>query len=170
MSDVLPFEWVGTSRCDVPARVQRAERTSLGPRCAAERGADGAAHRPYLWATRPSRNGSWRNFNGETSDSENAIKNAQKRWEKNCGRNSYPTWIKSSVVPPLRRLTVHQGRLKCVHSPHHLRQWDEKPSQTRNGIFSGLHPRNPKPWILGFGLPAKGSHINNVQRQQHLRP
>jgi len=41
---------VGTSRCDVPARVQRAERTNQPtspPCCAAARGADGAARRPY---------------------------------------------------------------------------------------------------------------------------
>jgi type II secretory pathway pseudopilin PulG len=41
----------GTSRCDVPARVQRAERSGKVLRafdCAAERGADGAARRPYL--------------------------------------------------------------------------------------------------------------------------
>ena len=41
---------VGTSRCDVPARAERAERTRKGVRgvhCAAERGADGAARRPY---------------------------------------------------------------------------------------------------------------------------
>src|SRR2546428_11654363 len=41
---------VATSRCNVPARVQRAEphgRATHALRCAAERGADGAARRPY---------------------------------------------------------------------------------------------------------------------------
>jgi hypothetical protein len=43
---------VGTSRCDVPARVQRAERLYKGvcvreKSCAAERGADSAARCPY---------------------------------------------------------------------------------------------------------------------------
>ena len=42
---------VGPSRCDGPARAERAERTStMVPRCAAGRGADGAARRPYPFA------------------------------------------------------------------------------------------------------------------------
>src|SRR6266542_584007 len=48
---------VGTSRCDVPARVQRAERAVRGVRLAPHvapllRGADGAARRPYQWMQR----------------------------------------------------------------------------------------------------------------------
>src|SRR6266516_4142330 len=39
---------VGTSRCDVPARVQRAERVATNPRSAPERRGDAAARRPYL--------------------------------------------------------------------------------------------------------------------------
>src|SRR5712692_6256339 len=44
---------VGTSRCDVPARVRaggtnHARRANYPARCAALRGADGAARRPYL--------------------------------------------------------------------------------------------------------------------------
>jgi hypothetical protein len=43
---------VGTSRCDVPAREKAggtkvALRSPFSIRCAAERGADGAARRPY---------------------------------------------------------------------------------------------------------------------------
>src|SRR5690242_287917 len=48
---VCPFE-VGTPRCGVPGRVQRAELlptpTIEGSRCAAERGADSVARCPYL--------------------------------------------------------------------------------------------------------------------------
>jgi hypothetical protein len=45
----IVFVLVGTSRCDVPARAERAERMSNvhADGCAAERGADGAARRPY---------------------------------------------------------------------------------------------------------------------------
>jgi hypothetical protein len=50
----LPGSGVGTLRCDVPARAERAERTSMVTRKIAplvavrkDRGADGAAHRPY---------------------------------------------------------------------------------------------------------------------------
>jgi len=52
------FHEVGTSRCDVPARVQRAEQMrekvrSRSSPCAAERGADGAARHPYREKERP---------------------------------------------------------------------------------------------------------------------
>ena len=45
----LEIDLVGTSRCDVPAGAERAERKSKAhmESCAAGRGADGAARRPY---------------------------------------------------------------------------------------------------------------------------
>src|SRR5206468_12484459 len=44
---------VETSRCDVPARVQRAERLAINPRSAPERRGDAAARRPYLAKQKP---------------------------------------------------------------------------------------------------------------------
>ncbi len=44
---------VGTSRCDVPARVQRAERLATNPRSAPERRGDAAARRLYLAKQKP---------------------------------------------------------------------------------------------------------------------
>src|SRR5213592_1082975 len=44
---------VGTSRCDVPARVQRAERLATNPRSAPARRGDAAARRPYLAKQKP---------------------------------------------------------------------------------------------------------------------